>query len=370
MPPSRQPTQPVARHRASSPIDRLEQREQLSSPRRRYGLYPGHAPAQVRPKVAPTVAVLAGCAVALAVGQDRFQAIVVRASNVRVCVDHDAAQPLARCLRHHARLVEVDIEALVERDAGSEGREGAGTAGEVGAAGEGEVVGVAAVARAGGMRRARQRDRGRTRTGWRAPAKWGRLGVGAGGVRCGAGAGGGALRWPARGAACARSRPRGARWCRVRRGLAPPAWDSRQHGTLGTRARRGSRRGPCRYGGHPGLDGSRRRWTKLRAARRVVRLGQTPARRVLTIGVAIRIPSPGFGDTLWAVHPPSCSRRRRRQTEDPPGLQRCLRGWVIFHRGARASGYVGPFARRERPIAFGGLARGGAFGDGSAIRGR
>jgi hypothetical protein len=100
---------------------------------------PEHARAELR----HARAVGRGGAVALGVVQERLQAVVVRARDVRARVDDDPADELALVRPPHARLGGRDGEALVAGDLRGDADQRA--RGHVGRPGEREVVGVARV---------------------------------------------------------------------------------------------------------------------------------------------------------------------------------------------------------------------------------
>jgi hypothetical protein len=107
---------------------------------------PGDAPLEVRAEVGDVVAVRGRLPVVRGIVEDRLEAVVLGARDVKALVDDDPAHELALVAAPDAGLGRHDAEALVARDVRDGPSERAGR--EVRVAGERQVVGVARVARA------------------------------------------------------------------------------------------------------------------------------------------------------------------------------------------------------------------------------
>src|SRR5439155_977652 len=83
------------------------------------------------------------------VAQDRPEAVVLGAGDVRADVEHDAGHLLAHGLPHEPRLARVNLEALLQRDAADSDVEAALASLQFSVPGKNQVVGVARVRGAG-----------------------------------------------------------------------------------------------------------------------------------------------------------------------------------------------------------------------------
>lgn len=103
----------------------------------------------MRSEVGESVAILAGGAVARAVGEDGLEAVVIGARNIQAAIGHHAGEMLAHALSHDAGLTVVHSEALLVQDGSDVEGEARDAAVEVPVAGESQIVGITRVVRAG-----------------------------------------------------------------------------------------------------------------------------------------------------------------------------------------------------------------------------
>src|SRR5439155_12071830 len=103
-------------HFSFSPGDSVKQGSQFEAASGVDHLNIGNAAKQMAAEVTMARVILAGGAMAHAVGQDRFQLVIDRTADVESVVHHDATQLLAHALSHESAFLKMDLEAFLRGD--------------------------------------------------------------------------------------------------------------------------------------------------------------------------------------------------------------------------------------------------------------